>query len=53
MHDSELYPDPFAFSPERFVLADADIKNCSPYENCQPDPRSFAFGFGRRTCPGK
>ncbi|KAF9486127.1 cytochrome P450 [Pholiota conissans] len=40
MHDPELYPDPFVFSPERFAMDD------------QPDPRQFAYGFGRRSCPG-
>lgn len=54
MHDPELYPDPFTFSPDRFLpMENADAENCSPHDKCQPDPRSFAFGFGRRSCPGK
>ncbi|KAF8212348.1 cytochrome P450 [Mycena galopus ATCC 62051] len=42
MHDEAFYPDPFSFDPTRF-LGD------SP----QPDPRDYAFGFGRRVCPGQ
>ena len=49
MHDPELYPDPFTFSPDRF----AQVINNSEDGKSQPDPRTFAFGFGRRTCPGK
>ncbi|KAG2368438.1 cytochrome P450 [Suillus spraguei] len=39
--DKAMYPDPLEFRPERFL-------GPSP----QLDPRRFAFGFGRRTCPG-
>lgn len=56
MHDSELYPDPFTFLPDRFVqvpVDDAGDQFFSVYGKSQPDPRTFAFGFGRRTCPGK
>ncbi|KXN87802.1 O-methylsterigmatocystin oxidoreductase [Leucoagaricus sp. SymC.cos] len=42
MHDASLYPDPNIFSPERFLEK----------EKAQPDPRQWAFGFGRRACPG-
>ncbi|KAJ6547459.1 cytochrome P450 [Mycena capillaripes] len=42
MHDEAVYPDPFSFDPTRF-LGD------SP----QPDPQDYAFGFGRRICPGQ
>ncbi|KAJ6617622.1 cytochrome P450 [Mycena sp. CBHHK59/15] len=41
LHDAELYPDPFVFDPGRFDTS-------AP----QPDPRTYSFGFGRRTCPG-
>ncbi|KAF9057018.1 cytochrome P450 [Panaeolus papilionaceus] len=48
MHDPTLYPDPFTFSPERFMPLDGDADATS----VQPDPAQFAFGFGRRACPG-
>ena len=43
MHDPELYPDPCTFSPDRFTASDTSR---------QLDPRQFAFGFGKRACPG-
>ncbi|KAG6856615.1 hypothetical protein H0H87_002570 [Tephrocybe sp. NHM501043] len=46
MHDPQLYPDPYNFQPERFTSSDK-------VDHQQPDPRVYAFGFGRRTCPGK
>ncbi|OCH87155.1 cytochrome P450 [Obba rivulosa] len=44
LHDSETYPDPFTFNPNRFM----------PMDGKEPelDPRQIAFGFGRRICPG-
>ncbi|KAF5377535.1 hypothetical protein D9615_005319 [Tricholomella constricta] len=47
LHDPEVYPDPMAFNPRRFV----DRKyNASVGINPMPEP---AFGFGRRMCPGR
>ncbi|KAL7950546.1 cytochrome P450 [Trichoderma barbatum] len=40
-HDPQTYPDPFCFSPERFL----EPRN-------EPDPNE-AFGWGRRVCPGR
>ncbi|KAK4074870.1 uncharacterized protein Triagg1_5019 [Trichoderma aggressivum f. europaeum] len=40
-HDPQTYPDPFRFSPERFLKP----RN-------EPDPVE-AFGYGRRICPGR
>ncbi|KAF8989897.1 cytochrome P450 [Cyathus striatus] len=40
-HDEGLYPDPEKFNPERYM----NDKAC-------PDPRTYVFGFGRRSCPG-
>ncbi|OBZ65325.1 O-methylsterigmatocystin oxidoreductase [Grifola frondosa] len=44
--DPTIYPNPDEFNPERFLKdgnLDAQVK----------DPSSFAFGFGRRICPGR
>ena len=45
LHDPELYPDPEAFKPERFLNEDGTFRD---------DPvLSLAFGAGRRVCPGR
>ncbi|KAJ7169194.1 cytochrome P450 [Mycena crocata] len=45
LHDESVYPDPYAFKPERF-LKDGKL-----------DPElamgETAFGYGRRICPGR
>ncbi|KAG9090025.1 hypothetical protein FS749_000877 [Ceratobasidium sp. UAMH 11750] len=41
MHDPEVYKEPERFMPERYLA-----------ENPPPGPESYAFGFGRRICPG-
>ncbi|KAJ7777076.1 cytochrome P450 [Mycena metata] len=45
LHDESMYPDPYAFKPERFLL------------NGKPNPAirspDAVFGFGRRVCPGR
>ncbi|KAI0693296.1 cytochrome P450 [Cerioporus squamosus] len=46
LHDPETYPDPERFMPERF-LRDGKLDP----EVC--DPARFAFGSGRRKCPGR
>ena len=43
LHDSETYPDPFTFNPERFVK--------SVDHEPETDPRTMVFGFGRRSVP--
>ncbi|VTT78182.1 unnamed protein product [Fusarium fujikuroi] len=42
LHDPEVYADPDAFDPERFL---------TPRD--EPDPGLHAFGYGRRICPGR
>ncbi|KAI9441790.1 cytochrome P450 [Lactarius indigo] len=45
LHDPELYPDPEAFKPDRFLDEDGKFRD---------DPMiSLAFGAGRRVCPGR
>ncbi|KAG8930434.1 hypothetical protein FRC01_002766 [Tulasnella sp. 417] len=40
--NSNYYTNPSIFDPERFLKQPPEL-----------DPREFAFGYGRRTCPGK
>jgi len=46
LHDPEIYKDPFAYNPDRF-LKDGEI------DRTVQDPKVAAFGFGRRICPGR
>ncbi|KAF5354017.1 hypothetical protein D9756_007058 [Leucocoprinus leucothites] len=46
LHDSEIYKDPLAYNPERF-LKDGKI------DPKVQDPTVASFGFGRRICPGR
>lgn len=41
LHDEKIWPEPFKFSPERYLGPDR-----------QRDPRQVCFGYGRRICPG-
>ncbi len=44
LHDPELYPDPAAFKPDRFLNEDGTFRD---------DPIiTLAFGAGKRICPG-
>ncbi|KAH9830993.1 cytochrome P450, partial [Rhodofomes roseus] len=45
LHDPILYPEPDKVIPERY-LGESN-------EDLNPDPRDFAFGYGRRVCPGQ
>ncbi|PCH41344.1 cytochrome P450 [Wolfiporia cocos MD-104 SS10] len=44
LHDPDVYTNPSEFNPDRFI----------PTSNreAEPEPRQYAFGFGRRICPG-
>ncbi|KAI0643944.1 CyP450 monooxygenase [Trametes meyenii] len=44
--DPSVYPDPDRFYPERFL-------NDGKINPDVQDPNTFAFGYGRRVCPGK
>ncbi|KAH9971621.1 cytochrome P450 [Russula compacta] len=45
LHDPEIYPDPEAFRPERFLNEDGSLRD---------DPAlSLAFGVGKRICAGR
>ncbi|KAJ7241433.1 cytochrome P450 [Mycena rebaudengoi] len=46
LHDEARYPDPEAFNPKRFLL-DGKLNPAVS------DPLDVAFGFGRRSCPGR
>ncbi|OCH88011.1 cytochrome P450 [Obba rivulosa] len=46
LHDEQLFPEPNAFRPERY-MEPADELTAK-----RRDPRSYVFGFGRRRCPG-
>ncbi|PCH39553.1 cytochrome P450 [Wolfiporia cocos MD-104 SS10] len=43
--DTQMYPEPISFRPERYWGTDQTTSAV--------DPRMFAFGFGRRICPGR
>ncbi|KAF9257841.1 cytochrome P450 [Marasmius fiardii PR-910] len=47
LHDESLYPKPFEFKPERFL-----VEGKLSFEKTR-DPTFAAFGFGRRVCPGR
>ncbi|PBK93428.1 cytochrome P450 [Armillaria gallica] len=45
LHDPAVYDQPFEFKPERFIR--------TATKDPEPNPYKSAFGFGRRTCPGR
>jgi cytochrome P450 len=46
LHDPEVYPDADEFKPERFLRTNADGNH--EIDPTILDPRTIAFGFGRR-----
>ncbi|KAK0498930.1 cytochrome P450 [Armillaria luteobubalina] len=46
LHDENDFPEPDEFKPGRFTDGHKLFKDV-------PDPRNFAFGYGRRICPGR
>jgi cytochrome P450 len=46
LHDESIYPDPFAFKPERFLTEDGLSLNITT-----KDPGFAIWGFGRRLAP--
>jgi len=44
-HDAETYANPLTFDPHRYLPSDR-------LKEPEQDPRTYAFGFGRRVCPG-
>ncbi|KAG1730688.1 cytochrome P450 [Suillus paluster] len=45
-HDEDIYPNPSHFDPDRHLTTDGKLKD-------EPMCSHFAFGFGRRICPGR
>ncbi|KAF9449842.1 cytochrome P450 [Macrolepiota fuliginosa MF-IS2] len=46
LHDPEVFDEPMRFMPERY------LKDGQPNSEVR-DPWNFAFGYGRRVCPGR
>ncbi|KAH6919036.1 cytochrome P450 [Coprinopsis sp. MPI-PUGE-AT-0042] len=46
MHNPDVFEDPMAFNPDRYLKGDKIKPNIL-------DPEQAAFGFGRRVCPGR
>ncbi|KAF8960130.1 cytochrome P450 [Flammula alnicola] len=42
-HNPDIYPEPFTFNPDRFLVSNPEIDNHF----------NSLFGFGRRICPGR
>ncbi|KAI9321051.1 cytochrome P450 [Dichotomocladium elegans] len=49
-HDPKRYPDPYTFKADRFIDKPRAMSTLSKAKVDERD--QFAFGWGRRTCPG-
>ncbi|RXW15361.1 hypothetical protein EST38_g10493 [Candolleomyces aberdarensis] len=49
LHDESVYPDPFTFSPDRFINPETGEIDFTRQRN----PSFACWGFGRRICPGR
>jgi hypothetical protein len=47
LHNTDDYPEPERFKPERFLTPEGKL------DPSVRDPRTVAFGSGRRICPGQ
>ncbi|KAK1230828.1 hypothetical protein PQX77_006068 [Marasmius sp. AFHP31] len=48
LHDEDVYgAEPMQFNPDRFMPKEGD------HSIIPPHPEKYAFGFGRRICPGR
>ena len=45
LHDPDVYPNPDAFDPTRFINPDGSVREDSTWVS--------AFGYGKRICPGR
>ncbi|KAE9398818.1 cytochrome P450 [Gymnopus androsaceus JB14] len=50
MHNPQIYPLPEKFDPDRYDSGSEGSEGSGVGMN--PDPHMFAFGYGRRICPG-
>ncbi|KAJ2918173.1 hypothetical protein MD484_g2276, partial [Candolleomyces efflorescens] len=46
LHDPEVFENPMEFNPERYITG-------GKFNEDLPNPLDFAFGYGRRICPGR
>jgi len=51
-HDERFFPNPLVFDPERFLRKDIDGALATKEHDSLTEGH-WAFGFGRRSCPGK